>query len=53
MNIYTLSEAEQNLPMLSKRAFFDGEIQFKYQEDKLFALKPVQLIRSALYLALS
>jgi len=48
MNVYTLSEAQQNLPMLLERALIDGEIQIKYRMAGLFALKPVQPSRSPL-----
>jgi len=48
MNVYTLSEAKQNLPMLLERALFEGEIQIKYRVGQLFALKPVKPTRSPL-----
>ena len=48
MNIYTLSEARQQLSSLLEQAVQLGEVYIKSQDGKTFILKPVQTNQSPL-----
>ncbi|RKZ52246.1 MAG: type II toxin-antitoxin system Phd/YefM family antitoxin [Candidatus Parabeggiatoa sp. nov. 2] len=48
MNVYTFSEARQQLAILLERARVDGEVHIKRRDGQLFVLKPVQSTRSPL-----
>ncbi|MEN8217285.1 MAG: type II toxin-antitoxin system Phd/YefM family antitoxin [Pseudomonadota bacterium] len=48
MNVYTFSEARQQLASLLDRACFDGEVHIKRREGQLFVLKPLQAAHSPL-----
>ena len=48
MNIYTLSEARQQLSSLLEQAIQLGEVYIKSQDGKTFILKPVQTNQSPL-----
>ncbi|BAP55467.1 prevent-host-death family protein [Thioploca ingrica] len=48
MNIYTLSEARQQLSSLLEQAVQLGEVYIRCQDGKTFILKPVQTHQSPL-----
>jgi hypothetical protein len=48
MNIYTFSEARQQLATILERARKEGEIQIKRRDGQMFALKPIRKKKSPL-----
>lgn len=48
MNVYTFSEARQQLASLLDRASQDGEVQIKHRDGRKFILKPITPKKSPL-----
>ncbi len=48
MNIYTFSEARQQLATLLERARKEGAVQIKRRDGKMFMLKPIRAKHSPL-----
>lgn len=48
MNVYTFSEARQQLATLLERASKEGEVRIKRRDGQTFVIKPIQSIKSPL-----
>lgn len=48
MNVYTFSEARQQLASLLERARKDGEVQIKRRDGQRFVVKPLRTVKSPL-----
>ncbi len=48
MDVYTFSEARQQLATLLERASKEGEVRIKRRDGQTFVIKPIQSIKSPL-----